>query len=124
ELLYERPEALPESWRPDADRVQRIIAVARQQGRRLLDEAEAKELLAAYEMPVVPSVPCRTMEAAGQAAKQIGFPVVLKLLSTKVTHKSDVGGVLLNLPDESAVCSAYDSIRANVGKKASPDAFE
>lgn len=124
ELLYERPEAMPEDWRPDGERVRQIIARARLERRKLLDEAEAKELLAAYGLPVVRSVACRTMEEAVKAAKQIGFPVVLKLLSTKLTHKSDVGGVMLNLADEPAVCSAFDAIRANVTRKASADCFE
>jgi acetyltransferase len=124
ELLYERPEAMPEGWRPNAGRVREIFATARAQSRKLLDEAEAKEVLAAYGLPVVPSVPCRTMQEAARAAKQLGFPVVLKLLSTKVTHKSDVGGVLLNVPDEAAVCSGFDVIRANVTKKSGAEAFE
>jgi acetyltransferase len=124
ELLYETPEAVPENWQPNTARVKEIIATARAENRTLLNEAEAKQMLAAYGLPVVPSIPCRSMEAAVQAAGQVGFPVVVKLLSSTVTHKSDVGGVLLNLPDEAAVCSAFDTIRANVTKRASADAFE
>jgi acetyltransferase len=124
ELLYETPEALPDDWQPHGQRVRQILARARAESRVLLNEAEAKEVLAAYGLPVVLSLPCRTMEAAVQAAKQVGFPVVLKLLSTTVTHKSDVGGVRLNLPDEAAVCAAFDAIRVSVTKKVSPEAFE
>jgi acetyltransferase len=64
------------------------------------------------------------MESAVQAAKQMSFPVVLKLLSSTVTHKSDVGGVLLNLNDEAAVCAGFDAIRAKVSKRVAPEAFE
>ncbi|MBY0231762.1 MAG: bifunctional acetate--CoA ligase family protein/GNAT family N-acetyltransferase, partial [Gemmataceae bacterium] len=124
ELLYERPEAQPENWRPDSAKVRALIDSARKEGRTLLNEAEAKEILAAYGLPVLPSIACRSMEAAVQAAQQVGFPVVLKLLSSTIAHKSDVGGVMLNLPDEAAVCAAYDSIRANVSRKASPEGFE
>ncbi|MFO0841042.1 MAG: bifunctional acetate--CoA ligase family protein/GNAT family N-acetyltransferase [Gemmataceae bacterium] len=124
ELLHEAPEALPDDWQPHGQRVKQLIARARAESRTLLTEAEAKELLAAYGLPVVQSVPCRTMEAAVQAAKQVRFPVVVKLLSTTVTHKSDVGGVVLNLTDEAAVCAAFDAIRAAVTKKVSPEAFE
>jgi acetyltransferase len=123
ELLYERPETTPENWQPNTQRVRQIVARARSDGRALLNESEAKELLAAYGLPVVPSVPCRTMEAAVQAAAQIGFPVVVKLLSSTVTHKSDVGGVVLNVTGEAGVCSAFDAIRAGVSKKVSPEAF-
>jgi acetyltransferase len=124
ELLYETPEALPESWQPHAQRVRGVFARARSESRALLNEAEAKEVLAAYGLPVVPSVPCRTMEEAVQAAAQVGFPVAVKLLSTTLTHKSDVGGVVLNVADEAAVCAAFDAIRGQVSKKVSPSAFE
>ena len=103
ELLYETPLALPEDQRPDAEQVRRLIAAARAAGRTLLTEAEAKDLLAAYGLPVTPTVACRTADEAAAAAGRIGFPVVLKLLSTRITHKSDVGGVQLNLADEQAV---------------------
>ncbi|MFO0929516.1 MAG: bifunctional acetate--CoA ligase family protein/GNAT family N-acetyltransferase [Gemmataceae bacterium] len=124
ELLYERPQAMPENWHPNLERVRRVIAQARAERRTLLNEAEAKELLASYGLPVVPSVPCRTMEQAVQAASQLGFPVVVKLLSTTVTHKSDVGGVVLNVADEAGVCAAYDAIRANVTKRVGAEAFD
>jgi acetyltransferase len=124
ELLYQTPEAMPANWQPHTQRVKQILARARAEGRPLLNEAEAKELLVAYGLPVVPSIPCKTMEAAVQAATQIGFPVVVKLLSSTITHKSDVGGVVLNITTEAGVCSAFDAIRAVVSKKISPEAFE
>ena len=124
ELLYETPPALPEDWRPDGERVRRLIAGARTAGRTLLTEAEAKDLLAAYGLPVTPAVACRTADEAAAAARRIGFPVVLKLLSTRLTHKSDVGGVQLNLADEKAVRDAFERIRANVAKVGEADAFE
>ena len=102
----------------------RIIAAARAAGRTLLTEAEAKELLAAYGLPVTPAVACRTADEAVAGGRRIGFPVVLKLLSTRITHKSDVGGVQLNLADETAVRDAFERIRANVAKLGEADAFE
>jgi acetyltransferase len=126
DLLYERPESLPEdaNLQAAAQRVREIIARARTQKRTLLNEAEAKDVLAAYGLPVVRSIPCATMEEAVRATKQVGFPVVLKLLSTTITHKSDVGGVMLNLTGEAAVCSAFDSIRSSVTQKVGAEAFE
>ncbi len=124
ELLYERPEAIPDNGQPRPEVVRALIDKARQEGRTILNEAEAKEALIAYGLPVLPSIACRSMEAAVQAAQQVGFPAVLKLLSSTITHKSDVGGVELNLLDEAAVCAAYDTIRGKVGRAAGQEAFE
>lgn len=124
ELLYETPQALPEDWAPETERVHRLLGAVRAAGRTLLTEAEAKELLAAYDIPVVPTVPCRTADEAVTAARQQGYPVVLKLWSETITHKTDVGGVQLNLGDEAAVRLAFDTIRANVQAHAHAAAFE
>jgi acetyltransferase len=107
---------LPEDWRPDAERVRTIVGQARAAGRTLLTEAEAKELLAAYGLPVTPTVACCTADEAAAAARRTGFPVVLKVLSTRLTHKSDAGGVQLNLADEAAVHAAFEQIRGNVAR--------
>jgi acetyltransferase len=114
ELLYETPQALPEGWAPDRERVGRIVGSARAAGCALLTEDEAKEVLAAYDIPVVPTVPCRTPDEAVAAAERLGYPVVLKLRSETITHKSDVGGVQLNLADDAAVRKAYATIQGNV----------
>jgi acetyltransferase len=126
ELLYERPEALPAEAPPDAARVRQIIARARAAGRALLTEAEAKDLLAAYGVPVVPTLACATADEAAAAARRVGLPAVVKLLSSTLTHKSDVGGVQLNLRDEAAVRAAFEAVRANVARAAPdrPGAFE
>jgi acetyltransferase len=124
ELLYETPEALPEDWQPDTTRVRQIVQTARRAGRTQLTEAEAKEVLAAYGLPVVPTVPCASVEEAVSAAKHLGFPVVLKLLSSTLTHKTDVGGVQLNLGDEAAVRAAFATIRTNVERLGQASAFE
>ena len=109
ELLYERPEALPEDRQPDTQpRSGRSSQQARAESRTLLTEAEAKEVLAAYGMPVsrTRSLPRRSTRPSRPPA-EIGYPVVLKLLSPTITHKSDVGGVQLNLGDETAVRAAF-----------------
>ena len=123
ELLYETPEAIPEETL-DQERVRAILRTARGEERTLLTEAEAKEVLAAYRIPVTPTVPCRTAEEAVAAAGRIGYPVVLKLLSRTITHKSDVGGVQLNLANEAAVRQAFEAIRAGVARVGKAEAFE
>lgn len=112
--LYETPAALPDERAPDFKRISRILADVRAAGRTLLTEVESKELLAAAGLPVVPAIPARTVENAVAAADRVGYPVVLKLLSQTVSHKSDVGGVLLNLMDAEAVRSAFRTIEANL----------
>jgi acetyltransferase len=123
ELLYERPEALPEGWQPDTDRVRALFAQARAKGRTLLNESEAKIVLAAYGIPVSQTVECTTADEAVRAAETIGYPVVLKLLSPTITHKSDVGGVQLNLGNAQAVRDAFALIQANIAKRGDPAAF-
>jgi acetyltransferase len=124
ELLYETPQVLHAEWSPDADRVRSILDAARAEDRVLLNEAEAKEVLTAYGIPVTQTVACRTVDEAAAAAARIGFPVVVKLLSQKITHKSDVGGVQLNLPDAQAVRGAFERIRANLAERDLADAFD
>ena len=89
-----------------------IIERARAEGRVLLDEAEAKAVLASYGIPVVPTRVARDREAAVAAARELGFPVAVKLWSRVITHKTDVGGVKLGVADAQAVGRAFDDIRA------------
>jgi acetyltransferase len=124
ELLYETPEALPEDWAPNTQRVRQIVATARAGQRTLLTEAEAKDLLAAYDIPVVPTVPATTPEEAVATARRLGYPVVLKLLSQTITHKSDVGGVQLNLANDEAVRTAFQNIKTQLAQRQPQAPFE
>lgn len=96
--------------RPTLSVARKIIAVHRAAGCGLLNEAEAKQVLAAAGIPVLETVSARTPDEAVQAAERIGFPVVLKLLSRVITHKTDVGGVQLDLKDEGSVRAAWSRI--------------
>jgi acetate---CoA ligase (ADP-forming) subunit beta len=98
-----------------------VISSARAQGRRLLTEVEAKDVLAEAGVPVVTATLARSREEAIAAAKEAGFPAVLKIVSNEITHKSDVGGVKLNLQDEAAVGEAFDAIMA-AARAAAPQA--
>ena len=124
ELLYEAPAALPEDWQPDSATARAIIAQARAEGRTLLDEVEAKALLRAYGLPVVPTEAAESADEAVRHAEALGYPVVLKMRSRTITHKSDVGGVRLNLPNEAAVRGAFDAIRDSVTQAVGAGAFE
>lgn len=98
-----------------------LIAGARAAGRTLLNEVEAKRLLAEAGIPVTEAHLARTREEAERLAEAIGYPVVLKIVSDDIPHKSDVGGVQLNLRDREAVGAAYDRILQNVRTRR-PDA--
>ena len=114
-LLYETV-SLPQDTasKLDHDTATAIIDKARASGRLLLTEAESKQLLAAYGIPTIPTHIATTVTDAVRKAEQLGYPVVLKLHSETVTHKTDVGGVQLDLKDEQAVRSAFKAIKGGV----------
>jgi len=124
ELLYEAPAAFPEDWQPDLAAARALLDSLRAAGRSLLDEVEAKALLRAYGLPVVPTHAAASADEAVQQAETLGYPVVLKLLSRTITHKSDVGGVRLNLANEAAVREAFAAIRDSVTQAVGASAFQ
>jgi acetyltransferase len=121
--LYETPVLRGDDEGPDRARAQQIIQIARNAGRTLLTEVESKQLLAAYGLPTVQTEIARTEDEAAAKANAIGYPVALKLFSESITHKTDVGGVQLNLRDEAAVRNAYHSIQSSVREKAGEEHF-
>jgi acetyltransferase len=122
--LYETP-SMPD-FRVSSARVLaagKIIAYAQEEGRTLLDEFESKQVLSAYGIPVVSTSIARTEEEAVEAAVRIGFPVVLKLYSKTITHKTDAGGVKLNLGGTASVREGFNGIRQSVCKLADASDF-
>jgi acyl-CoA synthetase (NDP forming) len=93
------------------------IERARSEDRSVLTEIESKQVLAAAGIPVAEATLAASAEEAVKAAAKAGFPVVLKIVSPDVTHKSDVGGVKIGLEDETAVGAAYDDIIAAVKER-------
>ncbi|PSN19604.1 acetyl CoA synthetase subunit alpha, partial [filamentous cyanobacterium CCP5] len=123
--LYETP-TLATDWQENGANpalVAPLIQSVQQQGRSLLTEQESKQVLAAYGIPVVQTLKATSESEAIACADQIGYPVVLKLLSETITHKTDVGGVQLNLVNSAAVQQAYRAIAEAVTAKVGADAF-
>jgi acetyltransferase len=118
--LYETPVMPVESEEPGSSRVQveKMVEAIRQTGRTILTEYESKQLLAAYGIPTVETRLAATADEAVAAAEAIGYPVVVKLNSETITHKTDVGGVRLDLTNESEVRTAFDMIAESVNKYA------
>jgi acetyltransferase len=100
-----------------------IIGRAASSERTLLTETESKKILQLYEIPTVPTELAKNEQEAVIKTEAIGYPVVLKLHSETVTHKSDVGGVRLNLGNEEQVRRAYRAISESVTSKAGAEAF-
>lgn len=103
--------------------VESILQQAIQEKRPFLTEFESKKILQAYDIPTVETIVCETKEQAAKAAEKLGFPVVVKLHSDTITHKSDVGGVKLNLQTKEEVENAFETILANVTRLHSKEDF-
>jgi acetate---CoA ligase (ADP-forming) len=108
----------------DAEKARQIVAQVKKTGRTVLLETEARELFSAYAIPVMPAILAATETEAVQAAGRLGYPAALKIVSSKIIHKSDAGGVQLKLADESAVRLAFQQIMQNAAGHAGPADIE
>jgi acetyltransferase len=97
ELLMETPPARFDTFEPDRFAVQRLIAIALAAGKSWLDPEETSGILAAYGLPIVANHFAADPDQAASLAATVGFPIALKIRSPDIIHKSDVGGVALNL---------------------------
>jgi acetyltransferase len=124
--LYETPSLAEEIEARDTacEQAHAILDKVRKSGRTLLTELESKQVLTAYGIPTVETRLAKSESEAVSIAHEIGFPVVLKIYSETITHKTDIGGVKLNLATEDAVAHAYREIEAAVIAKASRDQFQ
>ncbi|MDO9312324.1 MAG: bifunctional acetate--CoA ligase family protein/GNAT family N-acetyltransferase [Nitrosomonas sp.] len=120
-LLMQMPGPLSHHLEPDVEAARMIIDGALQDRRKILSEMESKALLSAFHIPVAQTMIAHSPNEAMLIAQQLGFPVVMKVNSRDITHKTDAGGVLLNLVNAQAVTTAYHTIIANV-KLNRPDA--
>jgi acetyl coenzyme A synthetase (ADP forming)-like protein len=110
----DRPKTQIKTYRVNRAAAKAVIDSARREGRRLLLEQEAYEVLRAYDFPVIKSRLVANERAAAEAAEELGYPVVMKVASADVVHKFDWGGVRLDLGDKAAVRRAYREIRHSV----------
>ena len=121
--LYETPVLGADTAAPDRAQAAAVVQRVREAGRTLLTEVESKRILAAYGLPIVPTEVALTEDEAVSQAMAIGYPVVVKLLSETITHKTDVNGVQLNLRDDEGVRRAWRGIRQSVHEKANDSDF-
>lgn len=121
QLLLQVPGPLAHNDDPHVDQARLMIENVLAQGRTVLTESEAKAVLAEFHIPVNLTRLAKSADEAVQLADEIGYPVVLKIESYDILHKTDVGGVVLNLDSEAAVRQAYVDIWNRVRERR-PDA--
>jgi acetyltransferase len=121
ETLYETPRTIPVDFALDRGRVRDLLSGVLMEGTHTLPEAASKALLDAYGIPVTRPFVATSASEAVSAAERIGYPVVLKVLATGITHKTDVGGVVVDVGTDSAVQEAFERITSTVAERA-PDA--
>jgi len=116
--LYETPKDMPVEFSLDREKFREEFLRRHVTGGGALSEDVSKSLIDHYGIPVARTLIAATEGPALAAARKIGYPVVLKVHSPDVTHKSDVGGVALNLENEAMVSAAFQSIMASVRRRA------
>lgn len=122
--IYATPDAISDVLEPNREKARAIIEQVRASGRTILTEFESKAVLSAYEIPVVDTRIAKSEDEAVAHANAIGYPIVLKLFSETITHKTDVGGVQLNLMNEDAIRQAWRAIKDSVTKKVGAEHFQ
>ncbi|RLE30664.1 GNAT family N-acetyltransferase [Candidatus Acetothermia bacterium] len=121
DMLYQTPREVPVKFALDREEVRARFEKVFAEGPEVLTEELSKELLTAYGIPVTQPRPARTADEALEIAEELGYPVVLKIWSPEITHKTDVGGVALGLRNAKAVRAAFAQIVARA-KELRPDA--
>jgi acetyltransferase len=119
--LHETPRDIPVEFILDRQRLRGVFNTILTEGEDILSENVSKAFLEAYEIPVTKPHAGRTADEAVEVARQLGYPVVLKIHSPQITHKTDVGGVVLNLANDEAVRRAFEKMVAKA-QQMRPDA--
>ncbi|MEM3377850.1 MAG: GNAT family N-acetyltransferase [Candidatus Bathyarchaeia archaeon] len=110
ELIYETPEELPVDAAPPKRPIITILRNAAMENRELLTEVEAKKILEYFNFPVIKTAFAASADEAVTYAKQMGYPVALKIASTQVVYKANGGGIILNVNSDAEVRQAFESI--------------
>lgn len=116
QMLMETPSSQPANHEPDAATARAVIHKALAEGRTMLNEPEAKAVLKAYHVPTVETVLVHDEDEAIAAAERLVYPVALKIVSPQITHKSDVGGVVLDIAGPAGLRDALAAMRERVAK--------
>ncbi|MBN1548876.1 MAG: acetate--CoA ligase family protein, partial [Syntrophaceae bacterium] len=115
--LYETPDELPEHKAPSKDHLKELLNSALKEGRTFLNEEESKDFLMTYRIPVVMAQVAQDQDTAIGIADKLGYPVVIKVVSPDISHKSDVGGVIMGIDSGAALKEAYKKLMQKVMKR-------
>ncbi len=118
ELLYETPEILPVDQAPPKNNLKALVKKTIREDRSILTEVESKRFLAAYGIPTIKTNTALNVEEAANTANTLGYPVVMKILSPDITHKTDIGGVVVGINSEEELRAQYAVMMENVKAKA------
>ena len=121
ETLYETPKDIPVEFSEERKKIRSEFRTIVKNKKEILSEENSKRLLSAYNIPVSMPVPAKTAEDAVKAANKISYPVVFKILSHDITHKSDSGGVITDINSDQTALLSYKKIMDSVKEKI-PDA--
>ena len=116
--LYETPEELSTQKAPSKDHLREIIEKTLEEGRTLLNEEESKDFLMTYHIPVTTAQVAQDPDAVVSIAEKLGYPIVIKVVSPDISHKSDVGGVIMGIDSSAAVKKAYEKLMQNMKVRA------
>jgi len=118
-FLYETPKEIPLKVKKGAkNAVRELIKEYRGKGVRTMSETDSKKVLEQYSIPVNLTLFAKNAGEAARKAKKIGYPIAMKIVSGKITHKSDVGGVILNIPNEGELKKAFSELKKRAREKA------
>ncbi len=120
-MLYETPPNIPDRFNPEKDKARELIQQVLNTGRKQMTETEAKVLLQHYGIPVPMGKVVQSAEEAARYAKEIGFPVVMKIASSEIGHKTDIGGIILDISDPNEAKTAFEQI-SEKAKTLAPEA--
>lgn len=110
QVLYETPREIPVEFSLDRNKLRAVFDTILSEGHDILSEGMSKALLEAYEIPITKPYAARAPDDAVRLAQRIGYPVAIKILSPDITHKTDVGGVELDIPNDDEVRAAFQRI--------------
>jgi acetyl coenzyme A synthetase (ADP forming)-like protein len=111
-----RPRQTHVRFDVDKKKAREVFSATRKQGRNELVEVEAREVLSAYGLPVARTMLATNLEECIKAGREIGYPVVIKIASPQILHKTDVGGVVVGIDNTDELISAYERVTANARK--------
>lgn len=117
QILHETPSHIPSQFKPDKESNKKLIQTVMKDNRSVMTEYEAKQFLDNYQIPVIKNGLASSEKKAIELAEEIGYPLVMKIASPDILHKTDVGGVILNITSKEEAKKSYNKIMKSAKEK-------